>query len=273
MDSKKLVSSYINHTDWRVNENANAGFSYASLLNHVSGAVIADYTLNEVYPKHIADAHINGDLHLHDLSCGIVAYCFTGDTKIKLLNGTTRTLKEIADEGSTSFWVYSKDDRGNTVPGKAHSARITRRNAELVQVTLDNNEEIRCTPDHPFMLRDGSYKPASELKAGDSLADDLLLPTEDSNNSSDCSSNHKVLDVVRLGYTEDVYDITVDKYHNFLLDAGVYVHNCAGWSLRDLLERGFQGKGGRASAAPAKHLDTILGQIVNFLCTLQTEWA
>lgn len=122
MDVQDIVSGYLDQADWRVNENSNAGYSYASLLNHVSGAVIANYTLSNIYPKEIADAHSSGDFHLHDLSCGIVGYC-------------------------------------------------------------------------------------------------------------------------------------------------------AGWSLRDLLLRGFIGSGGRASAGPAKHFDTALGQIVNFLSTLQTEWA
>ena len=122
MDVQELVSSYLGQEDWRVNENSNSGYSYASLLNHVSGSVIANYALANMYPPEIAEAHTSGDFHLHDLSCGIVGYC-------------------------------------------------------------------------------------------------------------------------------------------------------AGWSLRDLLERGFQGRGGRASAAPAKHFDTATGQIVNFLSTLQTEWA
>ena len=122
IDIQELMTSYLGHEDWRVNENSNAGYSYASLLNHVSGAVVANYTLANIYPKEIAEAHQTGDFHLHDLSCGIVGYC-------------------------------------------------------------------------------------------------------------------------------------------------------AGWSLRDLLMKGFIGSGGRASAAPAKHFDTALGQIVNFLCTLQTEWA
>ena len=122
LDVQELMTSYLGHEDWRVNENSNAGYSYASLLNHVSGAVVANYTLANIYPAEIAEAHRSGDFHLHDLSCGIVGYC-------------------------------------------------------------------------------------------------------------------------------------------------------AGWSLRDLLTMGFQGRGGRASAAPARHFDTALGQIVNFLCTLQTEWA
>jgi ribonucleoside-triphosphate reductase len=56
------------------------------------------------------------------------------------------------------------------------------------------------------------------------------------------------------------------------LSCGI-VGYCAGWSLRQLLTEGFRGRGGRASAGAAKHFDTALGQIVNFLSTLQTEWA
>jgi len=122
MDAHDLVASYLDLHDWRVNENSNAGYSYASLLNHVSGSVIANYTLSNMYPEEIAEAHKEGDFHLHDLSSGIIGYC-------------------------------------------------------------------------------------------------------------------------------------------------------AGWSLRQLLMEGFHGREGRASAGPAKHFDTALGQIVNFMCTLQTEWA
>ena len=46
---------------------------------------------------------------------------------------------------------------------------MTTRQAALVEVELDNGERIRCTPDHPFRLRDGSYRAASELQSGDSL--------------------------------------------------------------------------------------------------------
>ena len=48
MDVHDLVASYIDLQDWRVNENSNAGYSYPSLLNHVSGSVIANYTLSNI---------------------------------------------------------------------------------------------------------------------------------------------------------------------------------------------------------------------------------
>ena len=87
MDVQDLVASYIDREDWRVNENSNAGYSYASLLNHVSGTVIAHYTLSNIYPKEIADAHTNADFHLHDLSCGIVGYCAGWSLRQLLMEG------------------------------------------------------------------------------------------------------------------------------------------------------------------------------------------
>ncbi len=48
---------------------------------------------------------------------------------------------------------------------------------------------------------------------------------------------------------------------------------CAGWSLRALLTEGFNGVPGKVAAGPAKHLSSAIGQIVNFLGTLQNEWA
>lgn len=48
---------------------------------------------------------------------------------------------------------------------------------------------------------------------------------------------------------------------------------CAGWSLRTLLTEGFNGVPGKVAAAPAKHFSSAIGQIVNFLGTLQNEWA
>jgi len=48
---------------------------------------------------------------------------------------------------------------------------------------------------------------------------------------------------------------------------------CAGWSLRQLLREGFNGVPGKVEASPAKHMSAAIGQIVNFLGTLQNEWA
>ncbi|WP_445005031.1 ribonucleoside triphosphate reductase [Halomonas mongoliensis] len=115
------VNEYLQRADWRVNANANQGYSLGGLILNASGTLIANYWLDEVYPAAVGEAHREGDFHIHDL--------------------------------------------------------------------------------------------------------DMLS-----------------------GY-------------------------CAGWSLRQLLIEGFNGVPGRAESAPPRHLTSALGQMVNFLGTLQNEWA
>ena len=101
-------------------------------------------------------------------SVGVDIGCFVGETKIPLLDGSQRTLRSMAESNQT-FWVYSIDQSSIQIaPGRAIALR-TRRSAELVRVVVSGGDEIVCTPDHEFMLRDGNYRPASSLKFNDSL--------------------------------------------------------------------------------------------------------
>src|SRR5262245_47878574 len=96
--------------------------------------------------------------------------CFTGDTRIRMLDGTEKSFAELAALGpDATFAVYAVDKSGRIVVGKGGNARITRRGAPLVEVVLDNGATIRCTPDHRFLLRDNTYKPAEQLTPADSL--------------------------------------------------------------------------------------------------------
>jgi hypothetical protein len=99
---------------------------------------------------------------------GETGSCFVGDTIIPLLNGKNVKIKDLAEgkEGNT-FWVYSIQN-GRIVPGKATASK-TGINKKLVKVTLDNGEQIICTPDHNFLTRDDEYIPISEIKNGTSL--------------------------------------------------------------------------------------------------------
>src|SRR5205085_4067743 len=96
--------------------------------------------------------------------------CFTGDTKIKLLDGTEKSFAELAELGTdTVFHVYSVERNGRIVIGEGRNARITRQKARIIELTLDQSEKIRCTPDHRFLLRNGTYKQAQDLTSEDSL--------------------------------------------------------------------------------------------------------
>lgn len=98
---------------------------------------------------------------------GVDIGCFTGDTKIPLLDGKNHPIAELAQR-TDSFPVYACKPDGKIVVTLA-TAHKTRTAAKLVEVELDNGERITCTPDHQFMLRDGSYAEAQFLTSGVSL--------------------------------------------------------------------------------------------------------
>ncbi len=74
LDINETMEGYLAQTDWRVNENANVNYSLGGLILHNSGTITANYWLNNIYPKEIAEAHINADYHIHDLSM-FSGYC------------------------------------------------------------------------------------------------------------------------------------------------------------------------------------------------------
>ena len=68
------VDEYIDKLDWRVKANANLDYSLGGLILNLSGKIVANYWLNSVYTQEIANAHVNGFFHIHDLDM-LSAYC------------------------------------------------------------------------------------------------------------------------------------------------------------------------------------------------------
>jgi DNA gyrase subunit B len=217
--------------------------------------------------------------------------CLVGDTRIALASGISKTIRQLSEDWALGIQHYgfATNESGDVRIVALVEPRLTKRQASLVEVELDNGERVACTPDHPFRLRDGSYLPANELAAGESLMpfktrltedgeqpatgyamvpNALLLvnqiinkgkseaavgeayeslrlqtaptalsyqPLLEERNAGDEQKlleaarnvNCKVVAVRVLAETADVYDITVDGYHNFALDSGVFVHNSA----------------------------------------------
>lgn len=97
--------------------------------------------------------------------------CFIGDTRVALVDGRNLTFRELVAEHSAGKknYCYTINDRGNIEIALIENPRRTKQSAEVLKVILDNDEEIICTPDHKFMLKDGSYKQAQDLTPKDSL--------------------------------------------------------------------------------------------------------
>ena len=74
LNYKELVDNYLHINDWRVKENSTVTYSVGGLILSNSGAITANYWLSEIYDDEIANAHKNGDIHIHDLSM-LTGYC------------------------------------------------------------------------------------------------------------------------------------------------------------------------------------------------------
>ncbi len=98
------------------------------------------------------------------------ARCFSGDTRVALVDGTAPTLEEMArraDDGEL-FWGYSIGQFGRIMVTLLEQPRLIGQDT-LIELELDNGEKISCTPDHEFVTRDGRLLQADALRPGDSL--------------------------------------------------------------------------------------------------------
>ena len=141
--------------------------------------------------------------------------CFVGSTRIPLLDGSIPMIEELVDR---EVWVYSSDVDGNIVPGKA-SGIFSKMTSDFVDVVLDSGAVDRCTPEHLWMLRDGTYRMAKDLRPGI----DRLMPIR---------RQHRALD----GY-EDISNKNaerkrthhvVSEFFNGPRQAGNVVHHANG---------------------------------------------
>lgn len=150
---------------------------------------------------------------------GVDVGCFTGDTKVFLSGASWTPIKDLVNR--KPFMVDSYDEEQKCFVISPAIARKTRENAELVEVhyavlsSLSHHEKkytVRCTPDHKFMLATSEWCEAKDLKTNMFLMAD---------------NERVVVNIVRpLDIREDVYCLTVDETHNFLLEGTIVVHNC-----------------------------------------------
>ncbi|WP_371151339.1 ribonucleoside triphosphate reductase [Buchananella felis] len=86
VDAISTVEEYLARADWRVNANANQGYSLGGLMLNTQGKMIANYWLSRVYEPAAGEAHRNGDIHIHDLDM-FAGYCAGWSLKALLQEG------------------------------------------------------------------------------------------------------------------------------------------------------------------------------------------
>jgi len=140
--------------------------------------------------------------------------CFDGDTLVALADGRSLSFKEIVAEQAMGkeHFCYTIRNNGTIGIESILNPRMTKANAEVIKVTLDNGETIVCTSDHRFMLRDGSYKQAALL-----TLDDSLMPLY-----------RKLSDTSESGITIDGYEMVWDPRS----DSWLFTHTIADWYNR-----------------------------------------
>jgi len=98
----RLMEDYLGRADWRLKENSNMSFSVQGLNNYIASSISARYWLNKMYPENIRQAHVNGDLHLHDL--GLLApYCCGWDLKDLLVRGFRGVSEKVQSNAPKHF--------------------------------------------------------------------------------------------------------------------------------------------------------------------------
>jgi len=99
---EKLMEDYLGRADWRLKENSNMSFSVQGLNNYIASSISAHYWLNKLYPENIRSAHVNGDIHIHDL--GLLApYCCGWDLKDLLIRGFRGVSEKVQSNAPKHF--------------------------------------------------------------------------------------------------------------------------------------------------------------------------
>ena len=170
--------------------------------------------------------------------------CLVGNTKIRMLDGNYKTILDliIDQHNNIKNYVYTFNEKTKTIePKLIKNVWQTGYRKDLYKITLDNDENVICTGNHPFMLRNGEYLEAEKLHIGQSL---MPLYTKISGTGGEKSiylaptdkvpegfyrgrkiKNHKIIKIEKLNYYQKVYDLEIEDNHNFALDCGIFVHN------------------------------------------------
>lgn len=141
--------------------------------------------------------------------------CISLDTKIPLLSGKTKTLQEIIrdyEDGVQNFVTSIDMSSGQVVDGQIEWAGVTRKNTQVMKLAFSNGSTLTCTPDHKLVTQDLEYVEAQNLTVGQGIR------------TFGGGSTQVIASAIK-DYYIDTGCITVTKWHNFAIDAGIFIKN------------------------------------------------
>lgn len=155
----------------------------------------------------------NNNRNIGDLPIDKNNHCLTGDTLVHTTDGLIPIKDLVGKEGQ----VYCYDEQtGKKTVSTFSDVRKTRKNAELIKIETDKGV-IKCTPDHLILTTDGW------VEAGNLTEKSLIISIIQKNTAQKNAA--RVLKITKIN-NEDVYNMEVEKYHNFAVNDGLIVHNC-----------------------------------------------
>lgn len=144
-NSKQLVEDYLLKSDWRVNENSNAPYSFGAMNKYLTGEVSKDYWLNTVYNEDIRNAYLDGYMHIHDLG-GLSLYCCGYSLKDILMKGV-RGIPNVPTSSPANHFDSALNQIANLI--------TILQNEILGAVALNSFDTLLA----PFIKKDGlTYK-------------------------------------------------------------------------------------------------------------------
>lgn len=139
--------------------------------------------------------------------------CIAGSTLIRLADNTIETIESLYNQNRKDFLVYSIDDKKNIVTRKAEYVAFNGV-SDTLKISLNTGDILECTPEHLILTNNTGYIEAKQLKIGQPLVS---------------ATGERFITSIEKGDKCPVYDIVnVDKYNNFALASGIFVHNCFG---------------------------------------------
>ncbi|MBA3376487.1 MAG: hypothetical protein H0U00_11880, partial [Actinobacteria bacterium] len=157
--------------------------------------------------------------------------CLAGDTEVELHTGEKKTMTELVDLITRGMRcdVFTVDAHRNVRIKPVRAPRLVRRNDPVVKVLLVSGSSVTCTPDHRFMLRDGTYREARDLRPKDRLLPFSRAAIPERLHRTGAfpipAGLSAVVQSVEPAGRVDVYDVTVDLTQNLALGSGIFVHN------------------------------------------------
>lgn len=153
------------------------------------------------------------------------ALCLHPDTEIFLLSGKHKTIKQLYENYDNEWILAYNTDSNKIEPVKIQSVVNNGYKDNLIKLILDNGKSLICTEDHKILTRNGKYK-----EAKDCLNESLMPFSYENklmfkNRDYTYIYNYRVISIEKAKGSV-VYDLKLDKIHNFALTSGIFVHNC-----------------------------------------------